>query len=162
MKTNKRTYRPAADDEDNAVSWLSARSGWFFGVAGGVSLLFHAAVIVALFLSGYAFAHSSYALTQKEYTQDAQLAATPFSHVILGAVPLSLTLPANLSPYIGKLYHVDCGSDQAHTVTIAPGSTSWLNGSRVATCLGLGSGFSFRVISSTGIRLLDPRDISFT
>lgn len=162
MKPNKRQQK--ADDDDGIVQWLTARSGWFFGMAGGLVIVFHAAVIASLFVGGFALAYSRYSLIQQDHYQSGRLSSSPFSHVLFGTSLLTLTLPNDLSAYVGRMYHVDCGSAPAHTIVIEPGSAaSWLNnGARTATCLLQGGGFSFRVISSTGIRLVDPRNVSFT
>ncbi len=179
----RRTYRQkivpstySADEEDDQQTltssasggggWCVKRSGWFYGLVGGIVLLFHAAVIAALVVGSLGFMYANYSLTQSTHYQSRRLEAHPLAHVIAGTTPVVLTLPNDLSPYVGKLYHVDCASAASHTVVIEPGSAAtWTVGVpniRTATCLAAGGGFSFRVISSTGIRLIDPQSVSFT
>ena len=129
-------------------------------------LLFHAAVIAALVLGAFALVYANYSLTQTTHYQSGRLDSTPLAHVLGGSTPVVLTMPKDLSSYVGKMYHVDCAGGAAHTVVIEPGSAAtWTVGTpnvRTATCLAVGGGFSFRVTSSSGIRLIDPRDVSFT
>jgi hypothetical protein len=170
----RRTYRSAlnknsGDDDEPAtggLSWCFQRSGWFFGFAGGVVALFHAAVIAALIVAALAYVHADYSLTQVNHYQNGRLECSPLAHVMGGTTPLVLTLPNDLSAYVGRVYQVDCVSALAHTVVIEPGSAAtWTAGTpniRTATCLSAGGGFGFRVVSATGIRLIDPRDVSFT
>jgi len=158
---------PSGDDDDDLPGvWdCSRRSNWFKGLAG-------AAVLILLLILGASFGMAIWSTstlvtmtTQQIHFVDGELGAATLNHVLTGTVPLSITLPNDLSPYMGKMYSIDCASAPAHKITIASGGllSFWQGGAqRVATCGGAGAGFSFRVVSPSLIRLIDPRNVVFS
>ncbi len=107
----------------------------------------------------------SYPLNQRVYTTSTNFASTPFSHVAKGSIAVVLTMPNDLSDFLGRIYNFDCITAD-HTLVILPGTlvTTWtgVEGVRTATCLVAGAGFSFRVTSPSTVRLIDPINMSFT
>lgn len=156
------------------------RSGWFWTMSGGFGIIFLGMAIAGFAISILAFGRTTFFLEQTNYYRSSTMSSTPLSHVMFGGTAVILTLPSDLSDYVGKLYHVDCGSAAAHQVVIAPGYirrknffllkrgetkglAAWTGGgARTATCTAQGGGFSFRVISPSGVRLIDPRNVVFT
>lgn len=84
--------------------------------------------------------------------------------IIGGGVPLSISLPNDLSPYLGPIYSVSCLT-AGHVLTISGGAliSGWsaAGGPRNARCDTTGAGFLFQVYSPFQIRLIDPRNMSF-
>jgi hypothetical protein len=128
---------------------------------GVITLFAIAAFVVAL----YAWSQTSFATSYRTYTSNGMLATSPANHVLVASIPLVMTLPNNLLEYVGGLYHVDCASPLAHTLTIQPGvlPTSWDGVNKKMTCtLGIPGGVTFRVVTPTLIRVVGSSNVVFS
>lgn len=103
---------------------------------------------------------------QRVYGTSHNMFSDRLNHVLRGASAIQLTLPNDLSPYLGRHYTVDCDSAPAHSVVLSPGSlpTFWDGvAKRTATCTGgQGSGFSFRVVSSSRVRITEISGVTLS
>lgn len=138
------------------------RCAWFRSLFVGVITLFAiAAFVVAL----YAWSLTSFATSYRTYTSNGGIATSPANHLLASSIPLVMTLPNNLIEYVGGLYHIDCASPLAHTVTIQPGvlATTWDGTNKVMTCtLGTPGGVTFRVVTPTLIRIVGSKSVTFS
>lgn len=146
------------------------RAQWWFnlGVAlmvlGG--LLGLAGIVVAAVFAG----RSLDATSQQRYGVSHTMFTYPLNHVLTGSTPITLTLPNDLSPYVGAQYTVDCETAAAHEVVITAGAlpTFWEGGGgmqRTVTCTGgaaARSGFSFRVVSASHVRITQQSHITLS
>lgn len=134
---------------------LVERCAWFHPI--------HVAIVTALsivsFIVVFVIWHNTtFSTTQNVYTTSGMLSNFPQNHVLSAAVPLAMTLPNNMLEFIGAEYTIDCPTPVAHSVTIQAGTltTTWDGVNRKVTCTGPRVGLSFRVISSSVVRVTSP------
>lgn len=126
--------------------------------------------ITAFGVSIFANEKANYPTTHRVYSTigGTQLMQTsPHAHLLASTTGLiTISLPNNLVEYVGKLYSVDCVTPFAHVIQIQAGTltTTWDGTNRKATCNPLvsGAGFSFRVVTQSSIRIIDPRGVTFS
>lgn len=145
------------------------RAQWWFNVGVAIMVVCGIAGIVGFSVS-VAFANRTRdATTQQKYAVSHTMFARPLNHVLTGNAIVTLTLPNDLTAYIGSHYTVDCETGSAHQVVITsgPNPTFWdpVSMDRTATCTGGASsrsGFSFRVISKSHIRVTENSNVAFS
>ncbi len=93
-----------------------------------------------------------------------QMPASPFVfHVGGSALPVALTLPNDLTPYIGKIYRLWSVSPQVHTLTIQGTGTTFDGVNKVATWGGaIGDGVMFEVLQANRIVLISVNNVNFS
>ncbi len=96
------------------------------------------------------------------YTGSRDLRAPQQVKIIGGGAPLSITLPNDLSSFLGPIYSINCLTS-GHVLTISGGPliSAWMGSARNARCDAVGAGFLFQVYSPFQIRLIDPRNMTF-
>jgi hypothetical protein len=81
------------------------------------------------------------------------------------STPIALTLPNDMSEYIGRVYHIWSLTAQPHTVTISTGlAVSKFTGMTGTATLGgaIGDGFVFEVISANHAVILSSTNVVFS
>ena len=105
------------------------------------------------------------ALGKQIYDTGGEIGSRPVTHILTGAI-LPMTLPNDLSDYVGITYSVNSEGLYAHTVTISAGteSTTWDGTNTVATFAGAakGEGFTFTVVSKDTIRVGSTSGVTFS
>lgn len=138
------------------------RCAWFKSLFVAVITLF---AIAAFVIALYAWSQTSFATSYKTYGSNTMIATWPANALLTATIPLAMTLPNNLVEYVGGLYHIDCASPLAHTVSIQPGvlPTTWDGVNKVFTCtLGVPGGVSFRVVTPSLVRVVGSRNVVFS
>lgn len=135
---------------------LSKRSLWFKSLIGFLLALILVFAVVAFGFSIYNYIGVGNFMTQGIYTQTQFFSPDHLNNVIQGTVPLTLSLPNDLSPYVGRTYHVDCLS-ASHQLQILIGSlpTTWNGAQKTITCTSAGDGFSFVVTTRSSVRVFE-------
>ena len=145
------------------------RTAWWRNLT--IAIIFVCCILglVGFIVSWVSFSRSVDATSQVVYPVSKAMHKAPLNHVMTGAQPITLTLPNDLSPYVGNHYTIDCESGAAHEVVITPGPlpTFWsaTPGVRTATCTGgagARSGFSFRVVSKSHVRVTQNDNVAFS
>jgi hypothetical protein len=147
----------------------SDRSQWWFNLGVALMVIGGICGVVAIAVSGAFASRTLDATSQKVYAVTHQMFTHPLNHVLTSSAPVNLILPNDLTPYIGSHYTIDCETGAAHEVSITAGSlpTVWQAGTmlRTATCIGGTSGrsgFSFRVISASHVRVTEESNMAFS
>ncbi len=93
-----------------------------------------------------------------------QMPVAPYIiHIGGSSIPVALTLPNDLTPYIGKIYRIWSVSPQIHTVSIQGTGTTYDGVTTVATFGGaVGDGFVFEVLQANRIVLISTNGVTFT
>ena len=145
------------------------RTAWWRNLV--IAIIFVCCILglIGFIVSWVSFTRSVDAVSQVVYPVSKTMHARPLNHVLTGGSPITLTLPNDLSPYVGASYTVDCETAAAHEVVITPGPlpTFWdaTPGIRTATCTGGAgsrSGFRFRVVSKSHVRVENEKNIAFS
>ena len=149
--------------------FCTKRGSWWRSFCQAVIITCGALGLAAIIMSAFALSRSGAPTHQKAYFVSHPMDASILNHALSGPAPVTLSLPNDLTPLIGKLYTIDCETPHAHQVVIASGSlpSSWSASSvtRTATCTGgatLRSGFSFRVVSKSHIRVFADANMVFS
>jgi len=129
-----------------------------------------AASILAVILAGIALGFSiwnygeinHYSVPTVLYTSGV-LNYSPYGIYLAGTgAPQTMTLPNDLSPYVGKIYRVWSLSNQPHQVQISGVGSTFTGGGVTATFLGgIGDGFVFEVISKNFISVISSTNVNF-
>lgn len=150
-------------------SFCMERSQWWFNLGVALMVIGGICGVVAIAVAGAFAARAGDATTQQKYAVSHQMFARPLNHVLTGSAPVTLTLPNDLTAYIGSEYTIDCETGAAHEVVITAGGmpTFWEASGmlRTATCTGGTSGrsgFSFRVVSPSHIRITEQSNMAFS
>lgn len=110
-------------------------------------------------LATWSLIRDDYTATQTVHRDHGIMYPTPYQHVINSAGPVELILLADMSLYVGKVYHVDCiNASSNYSIRLQSGVT-WDGTNRVAQC---GIGFSFKVSSPTSIRIISSLGMTFS
>lgn len=131
-------------------------SSYWTGLFIALGVIVACMSIAGIVVGAVAYNYSTASFTQKEYLVDDNLAVNPDQHVLLGATPLTVSLPNDLTLFKGHRISVDCVNAGGHTIRIAAGplATRWqLPNLRLATCTQPGDGITFRVTSAYTIRI---------
>jgi len=145
------------------------RTAWWRNVV--IALIFVCAILglVGFIVSWVSYTRAVDATSQLVYPVSKTMHARPLNHVMTGPSVVTLILPNDLSPYVGREYTIDCETGPAHEVRITPGPlpTFWgaTPGIRTATCTGgttARSGFSFRVVSKSHVRITQQDNVAFS
>ncbi|MDB9801158.1 hypothetical protein OAB94_02150 [Flavobacteriaceae bacterium] len=136
------------------------------GALCALSILSIAAAIIALAIGILAYGGVGNNITARSYTASGEIAIKPYTaHLDSSAAPIAMTLPNDLTPYIGMVRAIYTTTAQPHTVTIQSGTyvSTWDGINTVATFGGaIGDGLTYRVISKNRITILPPTNIVFT
>ena len=115
----------------------------------GLSILLFGSSLVGIWWSvqarneGYNFA------SVIGHTVSGNLRDGPFLQTLDATSPLAMTLPADLTPYVGRVYHVWSTSAIAHTIT---STVKWDGTNSVVTFGGaIGDGLVFAVVAPNRI-----------
>lgn len=143
------------------------RTAWWRNLV--IALIFVCSLLglIGFIVSWVSFTRSVDATSQVVYPVSKTMHARPLNHVLAGSGAVTLTLPNDLSPYVGRHYTIDCETGATHEVVITPGPlpTFWNAGDRTATCTGgttMRSGFSFRVVSKSHVRVTESDNVAFS
>jgi hypothetical protein len=120
---------------------------------------------VALITAVVASNNASYSLSSQSYTSSGELNTTPYLHLLSSAGVLAMTLPGDLTPYLGKCYNVRSTTAVAHTITIQVGgfSATWDGTSTIATLGGaIGDGLAYCVIANNRISVVASTNVAFS
>lgn len=149
--------------------WCVQRSAWFYRFIGAIGLLIAAFCVVGSVTAFVLLGSRGFLTLQTTYITSTNFATSTAAHLVVGSTPLTITLPGDLSSMIGSVYHFDCLGGGAHAFVFGSGGASWtgVSGQKTATCLAVpitpgGTGFSFRVLTATNVRLIDPRNVNFS
>lgn len=144
--------------------WCAGRSNFFYGIVGAIVLLAVAFCVAGAITAFVLLGTRGFLTVQTTYITSGHLSTSTASHLVVGSTPLTITLPGDLSNMIGSVYHFDCLGGGAHTFVFGTGGASWtgVSGQKTATCTAALAGFSFRVLTATMVRLIDPRNVNFS
>jgi len=127
------------------------------------------AIIISLCAIGftiYDYVHIKYVESGQSWQISGQIQSTPYTaYLDSTAAPTAMTLPNDLTPYIGVERSIISRTAQPHTVTIAAGplATTWDGVNTVATFGGaIGDAIHFRVIDANHIVVWVPKNIAFS
>ncbi len=131
-----------------------------------ISVAAFALVISVAFavLAGFAYGEAYRYSTPLALYVNQQMPASPFIfHIGGSALPVALTLPNDLTPYIGRIYRIWSVSPQVHTMTIMGTMSTFDGSSTVATWGGsIGDGIEFEVLQSNRIVLISVNNVAFS
>ena len=116
--------------------------------------------VLAGFAYGEAYRYSSpFALYVNQ-----QMPSSPYIfHIGGSALPVALTLPNDLTPYIGRIYRIWSISPQVHTLTIQGAGTTFDGVNTVATWGGaIGDGLMFEILQANRIVLISVNNVNFS
>lgn len=115
--------------------------------------------IIAIWLASDARSVSTESRSPMEHLLSREIPPSPLVHYLDStAGPLTMTLPNDLSAYVGKVYRIRSRSAQPHVVRISTGgdNPTWDGTNTLATFGGaIGDGMVFEVVSKDRI-VLDP------
>jgi len=158
-------------EDTTTVHWCIKRIPWLTGLCGGFIFILILLGVVGFGLALTAFLYPIHIFRQELHTQDGPMAAFPLNHYCSSSnTAVDLTLPNDLTAYIGKMYSFDCDGVYAHTLAMLPGSlaTSWTGtiGVRTVTCStgggGPSPGITFLVVSSSRVRIIQSTGVTLS
>lgn len=132
------------------------KESYWTGAIIAVVVIYGCGLAFALAYAISSFNNSQSAVSQQTYYQDTTLAVAPNQHALRGSTPMTITLPNDLTSYIGRSIRIDCVNSGGHTIRIASGAlaTRWKAPAlRVATCTSAGDGITFVVTSAYTLRI---------
>lgn len=138
---------------------------WWQGWAIGTMMFMFLLAVTALGLAIWGIAIANYGLYATNHVASGPILNRPFTHSLAGAAPLAMTLPNDLSNYIGREFKIYATTAQAHTVTIQPGAltTTWDGANTIATFGGaVGDGLTFVVTAIDKIAVISTTNIVFS
>jgi hypothetical protein len=145
------------------------RSAWFYRLTGALGLVAIAFCVAGSIAAFFLLGTRGFLTLHTTYITSGNFGTSTAAHLVVGSTPLTITLPGDLSNMIGSVYHFDCLGGGAHTFVFGSGGASWtgVSGQKTASCLSVpitpgGVGFSFRVLTATSVRLIDPRNVNFS
>ncbi len=131
-----------------------------------ISVAAFALVISVVFavLAGFAYAEAYRYSTPLALYVNQQMPGSPFIfHVGGSALPVALTLPNDLTPYVGRVYRIWSVSPQIHTLAIQGTGTSFDGTNTLATWGGaIGDGLEFEVLQANRIVLISVNNVVFS
>lgn len=150
------------DANESLFHFCQERRGWWCVSFDGLLMLLTLAGLVGLIIACITLNDLNALNRQAVINQSGQLGAGMTGAYITTNVPVVFTLPADLSAYVGKTYHIDCAY-AGHKVEIAPGGAVWnaLN-QLTATCAAAGSGLTFRVVAKDRLRVISTINVVFS
>lgn len=164
VKNNTIIVTKEENDEEKTFSKEKKKTNWA-GCVVVFSFIAIIGVIAAIILAVVANRAANAALGQKVYNTGDEMGSTPLTHLLTGAA-IPLTLPNDLTDYVGRTYHIQSDELQMHTVTIQPGPlpTTFDGTNVIATFQGvtLGEGFTMSVVSKQVIRLGSASGVVFS
>jgi len=162
MSNNARRLR----DLEYRVDTLARQrnGGWnMSGCVCATTIVAAIIAIVAIIMGTLAFVRMSNIIYAQSYVVSGPIRPSPYTiHLDATAAPQAMTLPDDLSDWVGREYAILSGSDQPHTVTIEAGSlgTTWDGVNKVATFGGAkGDGIMFHVIAKDLITVTFTKNI---
>jgi hypothetical protein len=136
---------------------------WYRGALMAASILAICAGVVAAVLGGLAWTQLGYYNSPGLVYGSGILPVNPFVFYIAAAgTPVAMTLPNDLTPYIGNIYRVWSKTAQAHTLTIS-GLGSTFDGVATQATFGgaIGDGLIFEVIAANRIVVISSVNVVF-
>ena len=121
--------------------------------------------IAAVVLSGIALNYALYGTRFQRYTTSGTILNSPFAVYLDNTSPLAMTLPNDLSNYVGRTFTVISQSAQPHTVTLSSGTLTptWDGVNNIATFGGaIGDGLTFHVFDRDKIAVTSNTNIVFS
>ena len=143
----------------------TGRGKWWWGCGAGFIFVVFLLAGAGLGVGIWAVTRTNPPLTQNTYTISQQLPPSPLSHVATGGAALQMTLPNDLTRFVGKVYNFDCGSTALHRLTFEAGplSPTYDGANTIAECGGaVGDGFSFKVSSPTLVRITSNTNMNLS
>lgn len=129
-------------------------------------ILFSIVAVAALVVGAIALGFSTRDAQVTIHIKSQEIPISPFGHHLDGkGAPLAMTLPNDLSNYIGITLNVYALDAQPHTITIDSGTltSTWDGANTVATFGGaIGDGITFRVLSKNMITVQFTKNIVFS
>lgn len=115
-------------------------------------------------LAGFAYSEAYRYSTPLALYVNQQMPGSPYIfHIGGSALPVALTLPNDLTPYVGRIYRIWSVSPQVHTLTIQGTGTTFDGSTRVATFGGaIGDGLMFEVLQWNRIVLISVNNVAFS
>lgn len=135
---------------------------WWSSCAMGTLVLFAVVAAAALGVAIWGAVVAQYATSAHLHTASGELPRSPFTHLLGSAAPLAMTLPNDLTPYLGREFHVYAVTAQAHTITIQGGAltSTWDGTNTVATFGGaVGDGVTFVVIAADRVEITHNNNV---
>lgn len=114
---------PLVANNTRLVRYLH-RSRWWSNFAAAMAVFCFLAVVGSYFLGGIALINARNKDHIASYTTSTQIDNTPYKIRLDGASALAMTLPNDLSGYVGATYVISAGTAHTHTVTIQAGTFS--------------------------------------
>ena len=118
---------------------------------------------IAITVGGLAYTYYGYSTSPSPIYGSGPLPSTPYAFYIRSsAVPVQIVLPADLTPFVGKVYRIWSLTAQGHTIVIGGGFNYFNGAANTATFGGaIGDGFEFEVISPTFVRVISDVNVVF-
>jgi len=141
------------------------RGKWWWGCGAGFIFLVFLLAGAGLGIGIWAVTRTNPPLTQNSYTISTRISANPLSHVVSGGAALQMTLPNDLTHYVGRVYNFDCASTALHRLTFEAGplSPTYDGANTIAECGGaIGDGFTFKVSSPTLVRIISNTNMNLS
>lgn len=146
---------------------VSGKKKWnMAGCVCATSIIAICLAIAGTVIAIFAYVDVGYLTNAESLTTSQPIRPTPYAfHLDSSAAPLAMSLPNDLSAYVGRVYAIYSRTDQPHTVTIDSGTlaTTWDGVNKVATFGGAkGDGLTFRVLAKDLVVVLQTKNIAFS
>jgi len=161
-------YQPRRQvhSNDNRVLFgVLHRTKWWSNCAAGTAIFAIIAVAGVAVLAAIALNSARHKDRLQTFTTSTEINNTPYKVRLDGAGPLAMTLPNDLSGFVGATYFITAGTAQIHTVTISPGplTTTFDGVNTIATFGGaVGDGIEMEVISKDRIVIFGNVNVAFS
>jgi hypothetical protein len=151
------------EKNESIFHFCQERRGWWCIQLDALIVLSSLLGVLGLGLAIYAISNANIWSFQGVINTSGTLAPSVVGVYITTNSPVVLSLPRDLTDYIGKTYNVDCALAAGHKVQIAPGGAVWDAALHtVATCSTANSGLTFRVVAKDKIRVISSINVAFT
>lgn len=149
-----------------ATTRTSACGGCSSGDCIVGSLIFVSVLVIgAAVLAAVALNYSLYSMRFRRYTASGAIDNNPFAIYLDAITPLAMTLPNDLSNYVGRTFTVVSQSAQAHTITLTAGTltSTWDGTNTIATFGGaIGDSLTFHVFDRDKITVISNTNVVFS
>ena len=141
------------------------KSRWWGNFSAGLAFFCFLAVIGVAVLGAVALTNARYKDRIASVTTSGELPSTPYKIRLDGIAALAMTLPNDLSKYVGATYVISAGTANTHTLTIQPGtlSTTFDGSNTIATWGGaVGDLIQIEVIGKDRIVVTSNVNVAFS